>query len=680
MRRFLPLVLFILLVFFLLTSVGAQEGIPTAVPDATPLPLHAAPAQMVSLDPAAETVPVAELNGPPIFAVSAADVCDSATELTVPGGGSAIVNTFNSDGDQPLSCAWRPPLEPEGYRSAWYYFVAPSNGMITISTAGSSYDTVVTVYQYTDPIDDPPACSTFDQDSVEVACNDDALGFSSRVSFAVSKDKVYYVKVSDWQEGVSGNAELRISLEKDPINSFWTQQGNMSLARSRHATAIVGPDIYVIGGQTANISGNPTLTNRIDRYETDTGKWVALGQMPGVGLSNTTAVYVNKINSQGGCTQGCIYVPGGYNGNNTTFNGTHHVYDVATGDWNEKSTIGDEPGWPDGEPLAWAAGIARPDQSGYYLLGGQTAGGSITDAVHFYHVSENAAVDDKWSLVSSMNAARYGHMTAYLNGRICVVGGITTGPLLVPDGECWNVGGGNWQQTIPALNTARFGAGSAVGPDGKWYIYGGTDATFQPVSTVEVYDPANEAAGWVELPVSYALGGSDNILARAWPRGGFVGNYLWAVGGHSTVNGSMPIINIMQRLFVGQFNNMMPIVLNFEADNVPDETLAQAQPLAFNVSKFSDFDAILDLYDFYYFDLPVADTITVELAQIPGGSNYDLFIYDNEKEILASGQNPSNLVETITQTLDPGRYYLLVERAAPLGFPDTDDYRLRVLR
>lgn len=688
MRRYLLLLLIIIVGLSLITAVFAQENDPQTG-DAAPASLQLAspPVQMVdSGPPLAHPQPVTATR---VLAVDASNDCSGATALTVPGGGSAVVNSFaTAESDPQLSCMWGTPSSHQGYRSAWYRFEAPENGQVTISTRGSSYDTVLAVFADSNPDDATTACADIADPLTgsELACNDDSHGFTSEVTLTVQKDRTYYVEVVDWQAGVSGQAELLISLQMDPVSSRWEKMGTMTQARTRHATAVVFPDIYVIGGQTS-VDNTPALTNRLDRYEADTNRWVALGQMPGPGLSNTTAVFVNRVNNQGGCSQGCLYVPGGYNGNNTTFDGRHLSYDPFTNAWIEKASIGSQLGWPDGAPFAWSAALTAPDQTGYYLMGGLSSQPSIAQTavvhnkVYFYRVADNQWLDAP----PDMQAARYGHMAARLGNRLCVVGGITNDRQLVPDGECWNTAGGaNWNNEIPPLNIARYGAGSAVGPDGKWYIFGGSDggseeSNHQAISVTEVYDPANPALGWTTLPVSFDLGNNAGNPARAWPRGGFVGNHLWAIGGNATID-SQPVVTLMERLFIGRNQNFMPMILKMDPNNLPDDHFGVARPLAFNVPVLNNFNHILDFHDVYYFDLTGFTAVTVRLSQIPSGSDYNVFVYDANKQLRASGVNPGNLDEAFSVTLLPGRYYVMVVRAAPAGLPNTSSYRLIVSR
>lgn len=93
--------------------------------------------------------------------------------------------------------------------AVWYRYTAPRAGTLSISTCGSSYDTVLSVYSAT-------SCPTLGQ---QIACNDDAgglgcSGLDSRVSINVVAGAIYYVRVSGYN-GASGDYVLNIGPDND---------------------------------------------------------------------------------------------------------------------------------------------------------------------------------------------------------------------------------------------------------------------------------------------------------------------------------------------------------------------------------------------------------------------------------------------------------------------------------
>jgi hypothetical protein len=71
----------------------------------------------------------------------------------------------------------------------WYTFTAPASARLTANTFGSSYDTILAVYT--------GACGSLSQ--VPGACNDDASGLQSRVSFLTQAGTTYHVLVTAYR-------------------------------------------------------------------------------------------------------------------------------------------------------------------------------------------------------------------------------------------------------------------------------------------------------------------------------------------------------------------------------------------------------------------------------------------------------------------------------------------------
>lgn len=602
------------------------------------------------------------------FAIdAAADSCESATLIpSLPWGDQTLnIGQFTESPTDPvLGCMWGNPSRPQGYRTAWYRFVAPYSAKVTVNTFFSTYDTVVAVYS--------GSCGALTQ----LACNDDHQGFTSRVTVPVRRGETYYIQVADWHFDVYGTS-LSVSVLIEPAVSSWQFQGNMSLPRSRHALVAVGKYLYVIGGET-EMGISPTLTSSLQRLDTETGEWTNLQAMPGIGYANSSAAVVG----------GKIYLPSGFTGNTSAYNGTHRVYDIATDFWSTSTTAP----WPDGRPLAWGTAVTPqgpfPPFPGYFYVGGTPdqppiEAHSNTVAVPSRSVLFFNTANNLWTgaLIPELTVGRFAHAAAWVGNRLCVVGGLGindagTSNILLTDGECYRSGIG-WQ-AIGALNVPRYNAGSAIGPDGHWYIFGGLSGTSEPVDVTEVYNPTTNT--WHAMPINYSLGGTIANPARAWPRGAFVGNNLWVMGGN--MGGAVgPVLPMVEKLFLPRPTLFLPLVTTPDTP-LPNDTLATAVPIWPNQPQFHTFDNNTDYADTYFFDLGENRTVIARLSDIPvsgnSPSNYDLFLYDSNKVLRGSSQNPGNLAETINVNLSAGRYYLLVKRIYPAGDPDTSPYRIEI--
>jgi len=109
-------------------------------------------------------------------------------------------NATTAASDPVQSCSGDGPSQNS--KSVWYSFTPASDGMLTAFTAGSSYDTVLTVYT-----------SSCGEVPTEVACNDDDKSGSTnaQAAFAVTAGTTYLIEVTAFQG--SGGGTLAFGLE-----------------------------------------------------------------------------------------------------------------------------------------------------------------------------------------------------------------------------------------------------------------------------------------------------------------------------------------------------------------------------------------------------------------------------------------------------------------------------------
>jgi N-acetylneuraminic acid mutarotase len=567
---------------------------------------------------------------------------------------------------------WGNPSRPQGYRTAWYKFVPPISGIVTIHTKGSTYDTVLAVYA--------GSCGALTQ----LACNDDASAsgnyvFSSEVEVSVIQGGTYYVEVGDWRLAQNGPSLLALSAYIT-AESEWRFVSTMDEARTRHAAVVNGVAIYVIGGQTF-VGNTPVRTPRTSVYNTETNTWTMLSPMyaaDGFGYSNTTAALVN----------GKIYLPSGYVGDDDTYDGTHWVYDIATNIW---STTTPAP-WPNGQPMAYSYAVsydATVTDDRYFLTGGLSGPFLSGDTVPHREVFSFVPASNIWIPLAQMQVARYAHVAALqrINGQdhLCVVGGLSKNAIneniVLSGGECYNILTNQWNVTTGAMNFPRFNAASAVGSDGRWYVYGGTDFAFRSVAVTEVYNPATNS--WTALDSRFDLQTINpkelDRPARAWPRAGFAGDSLWAIGGHRNTAGGDIVLNLVERLLLAGGKIYVPISLSWTGNSEPDDSFATAHGLPPNLGLFFNFEDIDDYYDAFFFYVTAPSTVHVLLSNIPANSDYNVHVYTANKVYLASGLNVGNNDEhLVIPNVNPGLYYLFVQRAVPTDDPSPQYYRLEI--
>lgn len=606
---------------------------------------------LVTAESARQTAPPADAAAfavmfPQGNSVPASDLCNDAPEVIFVGsafGGTTDVTGLTESADDPvLSGMWGAPVSPTGFRTAWYSLQTAFNAVVTIDATTSNYDTVLGIFT--------GACGAL----TPVTSNDDYTGFNARVTFTLKKNVTYYVETADWSPGAAGQQNLNLFIQAELVESQW-QQLAASNGLEALASIVVGGQIYTVGG----VDASSARSNRVYRYDPPTNTWTQMSAtIPAGGVSHATAVYLN----------GKIYTAGGDTGAQNSFSNQHNAYDVALNSWAVTN--------PTDLPVAvgWSAAVAAPGQSSeYYLLGGAATKPTLTNTTAVYNqVWLYDTLTDSWSSATPMSTPRYGHTAAYVGGQICVIGGLDNNAALLTNGECWTPGGGSWQ-SIAALNIPRYGAAGAVGPDGRWYIFGGKDANHEAISEVEVYDPADPGAGWQLLGISYDLGGGLNTRARAWPTGQFIGRTLYALGGRDTIEGNV-ILYVQTLQPPGRLTNYLPVLLNGTGDF--DDNFSVARPLSLNVPQNGDFAQSTDFFDAYTFSVTGVTAVTIRLSQIPAVSEYRLYLYDSNKALLAESLQPGNLDKLIQTAVGAGQYYLMVERI--YGSSDSSHYQIVV--
>lgn len=617
--------------------------------------------QPIELTPTtAPNLPLSPLAAP------AAELCTSAPTLKFPDGGQTIVNgAVEEDTDPVLSCTNGTPPGPrgdQGYRTVWYQFTAPDSGYVLLEAEPNAiylenYDTVLAVYAGTD-------CFNF---TATVACNDDTNGFLSRVQFQVMRGQTYFVEIADWQFGASGTRKLNLRAEFILPNYRWQQQELMALPRSRHALVQVNDDFYLIGGQTI-VSGNPTRTASVQRYNLSDHTWTDLAPLlgpDGYGYSNTGAAYLG----------GKIYLPSGYVGDDELYDSTHWVYTISTNSWSDDAPPAP---WPDGAAFAYTSAVGYAPFGVYYVIGGVT-GSAFKVGAEPHGEMFSFQPPNSWQARDSLKVPRYAHTAAQVGNKICVAGGVgadTNGnPIVLVNGECYSTITGSWELT-GNMTYPRYNAGSAVGADGRWYVFGGTDALGVSVPDVEVYDPTTNV--WTVLDGSYDL----RSPARAWSLGGFWEGELWVVGGHHNTATGDEIVPIVAKMLVPDAfpatnRYYFPITPSGPDEVELDNTFALATNLPFNQYLSNRFRYPTDFFDVYTFQLDQTASVIVRLQDIEIISNYDVLIYNAEKVLVGVGNNIGNLNEYVPlDNLPAGRYYVMVVRAS--GLSTLNYYQLAV--
>jgi hypothetical protein len=121
----------------------------------------------------------------------------AAQDICIPGSCYLPTTWFNSstagattESSEVTSCSGHP-----FGRTVWYTFAYPINSPITVTTVGSTFDTVVSVYS-------GPASGATPASLSPVGCNDDANGtLLSSITFSAVAGQRYYVQIGGYAPG-----------------------------------------------------------------------------------------------------------------------------------------------------------------------------------------------------------------------------------------------------------------------------------------------------------------------------------------------------------------------------------------------------------------------------------------------------------------------------------------------
>lgn len=143
------------------------------------------------------------------------DLFGNATTLT---GTSGLISATNTSAAKEFG-------EPahgnnQGGHSLWWTFTPPSDGILALSTEGSSFDTLMGLYTVNDPVTDRNV-----QSAISVAQSDDTGDLSfSEISVAVERGRLYYIAV-DGYAGQTGTAVVNYNFASVPVFNLTTSAG-----------------------------------------------------------------------------------------------------------------------------------------------------------------------------------------------------------------------------------------------------------------------------------------------------------------------------------------------------------------------------------------------------------------------------------------------------------------------
>ena len=116
-----------------------------------------------------------------------------------------VANATTASDDPTLPC-----VSAQKYNTVWYRFTAPSNGVLTVNTIGSDYDTVLGVWKGSRG------------SLVSQACNDDYSNRQSQVSLNVTANNTYQIEVAAYSSP-STTYDLLLNAAFAPVPSAFSK-------------------------------------------------------------------------------------------------------------------------------------------------------------------------------------------------------------------------------------------------------------------------------------------------------------------------------------------------------------------------------------------------------------------------------------------------------------------------
>ncbi len=294
-----------------------------------------------------------------------------------------------------------------------------------------------------------------------------------------------------WREGALFTAPVEPFAEQTLGETRWLSSRPLPEARAGGAAAVVGLDVYLIGGETA-----AGVSDAVAILDTPAREWrPATGKPTAVAAITAAELF------------GEIYVPGGAVAGGAP-TAVVEAYSPAQNAWRRVAPL----------PQPVAGGLAVADGGFLYVLGGRDEDGPLDTAF----VYDPGA--DSWRPIAPLPAPRAGAAGGALLGMIYVVGG-SDGD--APQDSCfvYDPAADAWDE-CPAMLLPRAGAGATVLLN-KLYVIGGApgpDAAhgeiYEPNSrTWTVLDAPPDSGGWTAPGVAH-------VEARIYALGGRVGESL----------------------------------------------------------------------------------------------------------------------------------------------------------
>jgi len=246
----------------------------------------------------------------------------------------------------------------------------------------------------------------------------------------------------------------------DPATDTWTKLPDLPEPRHHAGLAALDGKLYLTGGYPAG--GWPwTPSDRVFRYDPETGEWEEATPMRRPRAAHTSAVVDGKL-----------YVIGGVTIDVTDVDATVEVYDPATDRWEARAPM----------PTAREHLASAVIDGRIYVVGGRRVN------FNFATLEVYSPETDSWATLPAMPTPRGGIAAAALRGKLYVFGGELLGGSTFKATEEFDPSTSTWLQ-MADMPTGRHGIAAAAVGDWIYVIAGGLVAGASHSTTNEAFRP-----------------------------------------------------------------------------------------------------------------------------------------------------------------------------------------------
>ncbi len=347
----------------------------------------------------------------------------------------------------------------------------------------------------------------------------------------------------------------------------------LPIAVYSHSVVADGTYVYSVGG----IIDGLTKSDALQRYNPTSNTWQQMTPMP-------LPVYATSACAM----QGKIYVAGGVHDypNGRDLQRTIYIYSIAANNWTTSTLY-------IGGGFASSAAVCHAASNTIYVIGGSTFSVAL-NTVRRYDVANNVWLSDAPRLPQPRS---YGAAGLISGDRIIFSNGCNSCYSGLNTTWTYTIGSNAWVQ-VRGSNYSSYGMAGRVGPDGYFYLAGGTvpiNGNEGASDHIERYDPATDRWETMNDRLVYAA----DFTAGAWNAGKFYvvsGNYPrgrnqeYTIGAVATVTPGPTQTSIPSATVTGT-RSATPIVTPSStpgpATNTPPPTATTVPPTATSIPPTS---------------------------------------------------------------------------------------------